>query len=205
MAALQIFHRDIGESAFLAHIIDRHDIRMIEAPRSFGLPKEPRSRFGELRIAELAGERDGFDRDQAIDGGIAAQVDDAHGAAADFALELVAAETLRFLPPPAAARAWPLPRGAAAATRWAALAGRAPGAARGPRAERRRRRGRGLRFDAFGIHQTPQPRAPHRGRYCRCAPDVGTRRSPGRSVRAVPAACRASTDRPKRWRSPCGP
>ena len=96
MTAFQIFHRDIGKSALFADIIDRHDVRMIEPPRSFGFAEKARSRFGEFGIAEFAGERNGFDRDQSIDGGIAAQVDDAHGAAADFALELVAAETLRL-------------------------------------------------------------------------------------------------------------
>src|SRR5271165_148611 len=97
MTAFQILHRDIGKSTFLADIIDRHDVRMIEAPRSFGFAEKARSRFGELCIAEFGGERDRFDRDQSIDGGIAAQVDDAHGAASDFALQLIAAETLRSL------------------------------------------------------------------------------------------------------------
>ncbi len=115
---------------------------MIEPPRSFGLAEESRSRLSKFRIAEFAGERNGLDRDQAIDGGISAQIDDAHRAAADFALELVAAEALRVLPSrtasgPAAAPAGDAP-GLAAATagagRAAALAGAAAPCAGVPRA-----------------------------------------------------------------------
>ena len=107
---------------------------MIEAARSFRLAEEPRSRFGEFGFAELAGERNGLDCDQPIDRGIAAQIDDTHGAAADFALELIAAQPLHISPLPRAGASPagdaepPAPMGAtggAAAARGVRLGGRA--------------------------------------------------------------------------------
>ncbi len=117
--ALEIFHRDIGEAALLADIVDGHDIRMIEAAGGFGLAKKTRSRFDEFGVAEFTGERYGLDRHHAVDGGIAAQVDDAHGAASDLPLELVAAEALRIGCRGAAAA-----RGAAAGAGACGLGGR---------------------------------------------------------------------------------
>src|SRR5580692_9617483 len=97
MAAFQIFHRDICKSTLFPHIIDGDDVRMIETSRSFRFSKETGSRFGEFGFAEFTCEGDGLDRDGAINGGIAAEIDDPHGASADFALELISPETLRLV------------------------------------------------------------------------------------------------------------
>ncbi len=67
---------------------------MIEAAGGFGFAEEARSRLDQFGIAEFAGQRNGLDRDQPVDGGVAPQIDDAHGAAADLALQLIAAEPL---------------------------------------------------------------------------------------------------------------
>ncbi len=148
MPALEIFHRDVGQPALLAHIIDGDDVRMIESAGGLRLAKKACARLGQLGIAEFAGQRNGLDRHHAIDGRVAPEVDRAHGAAPDLALELIAAEALRS-------------RGGRQ-RRGGGLAG-----ALGPRQVARRsardvagvaaRRAR-FRFGALGIHQAPQAR-----------------------------------------------
>src|SRR4029077_7776614 len=92
--ALEILHRDVGEPTLFADIIDGDDVRMVEPAGGFRLAKETRSGFHELGLAEFTGERNGLDRNHAVNGRIAPQVDDSHRAASDLALELVTAEAL---------------------------------------------------------------------------------------------------------------
>src|ERR1700733_7808984 len=70
---------------------------MIEPPGRFRLTEKTRSRLDQLGITEFAGQGNGLDGDQAIYGGIAPQIDDAHGAAPNLALQMVPSEALRIL------------------------------------------------------------------------------------------------------------
>ena len=90
--AAQIFHRDVGESLIFARVVDGHDRGMIEPAGHLRFAEEPRAGFLQILFLEFIGQRDGLDRDDAIDVGIAAQVHDAHRAFAQFTLDLVAAE-----------------------------------------------------------------------------------------------------------------
>ena len=92
VAPLEVFHCNIRKAALFSHIIDGHDVRMVEPPGGFGLAEEPRPGFIEFAFDEFAGQRNRLDRDQAVDGGVAAEVHDAHGAAAVLAFELISSE-----------------------------------------------------------------------------------------------------------------
>ncbi len=84
-------HHDVREVALGAEVVHLHDVGMVEprygthfAPEAQGIV--PRGVF-----VERAGE-DGLDRDPAVKRGVEAVVDQAHGAFAEHALDLVAAE-----------------------------------------------------------------------------------------------------------------
>jgi hypothetical protein len=93
--AAQVFHRDVGQSLVFARIVDRDDRRMVEAACHFGLAEEPRARLLQIVLLEFLRERDCFDRNHAVDLRIAAEIDGAHCALAQLALDFVAAERAR--------------------------------------------------------------------------------------------------------------
>ena len=68
------------------------DAGVVEASRSLSFKQEALTEFFFL-FRRLAMQRDGLDRDQAIDLRVAGLVDHAHGSAAEFGNDLVAAKT----------------------------------------------------------------------------------------------------------------
>ncbi len=193
MAALQIFHRDVGKAAFFADIIDGHDVRVVEAARRFRLPEESRPRLGQFRLAELAGQRNGLDRDRAVDGGVAAEVDDRPSRRGRFRARADSGRGGCNSPLEAAPAHRRRRREAGGpGGRWRpSVAGRGAVRLGGFGADRRTRRGGGLSSGALGIHQALEAGARHRGRCCRSAPGDGRRRWPGPRVHAVRAGSRA--------------
>src|SRR5260370_41505458 len=96
MTPLQVFHGYIRKATFLADIIYRHDVRVVEPAGRLRFAKEACPGLDQFGIAEFARQRDRLDGHRTVDGGVAPQIDDAHGAAADLTLQFVTAETLRL-------------------------------------------------------------------------------------------------------------
>jgi len=92
IAALHELHRDVGKVLVLARVVDRDDVAMLQPPGHLGLAEESRPRFDQLGTFELARQRHRLDRDRTAELWIVAEVDHAHRAAAEFAVDAVAAE-----------------------------------------------------------------------------------------------------------------
>ena len=88
--AFQIFHGDIGSSIFLANVVNRADIGMIQCRRGLRLALETAEC---LRIAgDLVGEK--FQGDEAVQARILGLVNDPHPAAAQFLQDAVVRDRL---------------------------------------------------------------------------------------------------------------
>jgi len=90
--AFEQFHRDISQIVFFADIKHSHDLRVTQATCGFGFAEETGARFIKLGCFEFFGKRHGLDRDFATELGIAAQIDHAHRALAQFTFQLIAAQ-----------------------------------------------------------------------------------------------------------------
>ena len=93
---LDVLHRDerrLGRGV-LADVVDRDDVGVGEDARRLRLAQEPLLELALLDVV-LADGADRLQRDEPADDGIAAEVDDAHGALSQLADHLVAAEPLR--------------------------------------------------------------------------------------------------------------
>ena len=86
--ALDESHAVEGEAVTLAHIEDRHDPRMVEPGRGFGLA----TKSGEIGPAGEVAAQEHFEGDRAAEALLRGAVDDAHTAAADLLDQLVIAE-----------------------------------------------------------------------------------------------------------------
>ena len=81
-------HREITLAVVLSHLVDRHDVGMVEPGDRLGLVLEP----PQLRLAGERARPDHLQRHEAIETDLAGLVDDAHGAAAQLPANLVVAE-----------------------------------------------------------------------------------------------------------------
>ena len=74
------FHREKGQALLLAHIIDGHDVRMLQLSnrQRFGAKSLPK--FGTSELAS----REYLQSDFTIQAELTCEIDDAHSAAADF-------------------------------------------------------------------------------------------------------------------------
>jgi hypothetical protein len=92
VGALEQLHGEVGEVAVLAEVVGGDDVRVRELAGGARLEREAL-----LVVAARAGvlvEQDGLQRDDAVQGRVLRLVDDAHGAAAELAQDLVAADLL---------------------------------------------------------------------------------------------------------------
>ena len=95
--ALDVLHRDVRGGALLADVVDSHDVGVGERPGGAELALEPGLQVIDLLGGDPRIELDDLDRELATDDRVLGQVDDAHGALADDALYLVAAEACGLL------------------------------------------------------------------------------------------------------------
>ena len=95
--AAHVLHRDVGGVASVAVVVDGHDVRMDESSRCARLVEKARGqvvgggggRFVGVCVQQLGADR--FERDLALDVWIERQIDHAHGAAAEHAVDAVTA------------------------------------------------------------------------------------------------------------------
>src|SRR5215471_256628 len=85
-----MLHHEILDAVLTADVVQRADVRMIEARDRFRLALEP---LLEIEVARDVIGQD-FDRDGALEARVACTVDLAHAAGADQRENLVGAETL---------------------------------------------------------------------------------------------------------------
>ncbi len=87
-AAVDELAHEILRSVVLADVVHRHDMRMVQRRRRLGflLEAPPRLRVGERRRQEL-------DRDRTMQLRVGRAIDDAHAAAADHLVNLIAADS----------------------------------------------------------------------------------------------------------------
>ena len=90
--AVEELHGDVRHVFALAHVVNGHDVGMVESPRGPGFAEEPSLERVGLRVRHA--DIHGFDRDQPIDKRVESLVDDTHRAACDLADDLVSAESL---------------------------------------------------------------------------------------------------------------
>ncbi len=76
----------------LAGIEDGDDVRVVQPAGGFRLAEEALLHVGQFLFVEFLRQRHGLDRDHAVDLGVTAQIDHAHGPLAQFLLDLVAAQ-----------------------------------------------------------------------------------------------------------------
>ncbi len=93
LASLDELHRDVPDACFLAEIVDRHDVRVVEAARRVRLAAKAVDHLDRVLAGELV-LADRLQRDDALDHRIVGFVDDAHRAAADLAPDLVLADVV---------------------------------------------------------------------------------------------------------------
>ena len=82
-------------AAFLAEIVDRHDVRVIEPAGGLRLAAEAVDQLRRVLVGELV-LADRLERDHALDHRVVRLVDDAHRAAPDLAPDLVLADVIDF-------------------------------------------------------------------------------------------------------------
>ena len=92
--AVYQFHGDEGNAAFVAHVIDRNDVGMLQAAGGLRLAVEALSRFGIVGDAR----RDGFQGHQAVDDRVARAINHTHRAVTQLADYLVFAQLLQLTP-----------------------------------------------------------------------------------------------------------
>ena len=78
----EILHREVGDIGIFAGIVNRDDIRVVQATCRFRFTPELILGRVEIGIAEFFGQRDRLDRYLAVDVRIEAQVHGGHRAAA---------------------------------------------------------------------------------------------------------------------------
>ena len=86
--ALDQLHAEVTPAVELAHLVDRHDVRMVKAGDRLGLVSEPAQ-------VVVAGPRPGaehLERDEAVEAALPRLVDDAHAPAAEDPVHFVVAE-----------------------------------------------------------------------------------------------------------------
>src|SRR5205823_4432711 len=86
--ALQVFHHQVGDSLVVTNVVQSADVRMIQSSHGVSFAVEP---FAKLRIGG-EGRGQNFDRDRAIEAGIASFVNLAHSAGASERDDLVGAK-----------------------------------------------------------------------------------------------------------------
>ncbi len=93
---LDVLHRDERgvRLGVLADVVHRDDVRVGQDPRGLGFAEEPLLELSLLDVV-LAHGADRLERHEPADDGVAAEVDDAHGALPQLADHLVATEPLR--------------------------------------------------------------------------------------------------------------
>ena len=118
--AFNVPHHEVHEAFFLAEGQERHDVGVRKLGRSARLAPETFAHFGGLRAVG----RENLDRNEAIEGGLACEVDGAHAAASEQTLDVERIIDRRLKPlaqgvagsgvraeRSSAARAEPCPRG----------------------------------------------------------------------------------------------
>ena len=88
-----VLHRDERRAVVLVEVVDRDDVRMIEASGGLRLAAESREHDRRILALELVG-ADRLQRDDPLDHRIVGLVDHAHRSAAELAADLVLAELL---------------------------------------------------------------------------------------------------------------
>ena len=88
VAAVDEAHRDEERAVLLAGLVDGHDVRVLERGRHARLALEAPA---ELRVGRELG-HDDLQRHAAAEPAVGGEVDDAHAAAPDLALDVVGAE-----------------------------------------------------------------------------------------------------------------
>ena len=91
LAPLDKFHRDIPDAGFVAKIVDRHDVRLVEPARRLRLAAKAVDHLRRILARELV-LADRLQRDDALDHRVVGFVDDAHRAATDLAPDFVFAD-----------------------------------------------------------------------------------------------------------------
>src|SRR4030095_7801737 len=91
LAALDEFHGDVPDTRVLAKVVDGNDIGMGQASARLRFAAKAGDDVGRV-LADQLFRTNGFERDDALDIGIEAFVDDAHRPAAEFPADLVFAE-----------------------------------------------------------------------------------------------------------------
>ena len=90
--SLDIFHREVVLTIVLAHLVDGHDVGVMQIGRRLGLRQEALQRGG---IGQLA-RQNHFYRHNAVETHLPGLVDHAHSASSDFLQQLVIAEVAKF-------------------------------------------------------------------------------------------------------------
>jgi hypothetical protein len=81
-------HRDVQDALGLVRVVDRNDVRMVDRRRELRFAEEPI--VAPLALGEVG--REDLERHLASQPDVFGQVDDAHAASADHALDSVAGE-----------------------------------------------------------------------------------------------------------------
>ncbi len=93
--SLEKLHRHVGEIALLAEIVDGDDMGMGELAGGPGFEEKPLVEL--LAPFHLVRKNDGLQRHGAVESRVLGSIDDPHGAAAQLAEDLVAADLGQFL------------------------------------------------------------------------------------------------------------
>ena len=92
--AVDVFHGDEGDIVLRLHVVDGDDAGVGEDAGRSGFPKEAFAKAGALLGIGDFTEPDGFDGDRTANGRIGGEIDDAHGAAAELAHDLIASDAV---------------------------------------------------------------------------------------------------------------
>ena len=88
--AFDVFHRDVGQLANLAAVVDLHDVGVLQPRGGFGLAEKAGAGVVERGAVELLAQAQGLDGDMLAGLIVVRQVNHTHGAARQFALQTVA-------------------------------------------------------------------------------------------------------------------
>src|SRR5262249_24571815 len=105
-AALDVLHREVGQAAVLAKVVDAHDVRVVEPGDRLGLAAEA----GQLLGGRLPAAPDRLEGNDAVETDLAGPVDDAHAARLETGQHDVPGEVERLLGPGRGCQRAVLPR-----------------------------------------------------------------------------------------------
>ena len=92
--ARHVLHRDVSEALVLTGVEYGNDVRMRQSARRFCLPIEAQARLFQFLVLEFLFDRDGLERNRAIDARVFGEVDSSHGTSANAFFDDIAAESL---------------------------------------------------------------------------------------------------------------